>query len=137
MKPVISLTVWAFSAFFAPHAAAQTHAGVLTWQDNLNPAGTTYNILREQPPCYPNAFVTIATGVAALTFTDTTVSTGAYCWEVKAVLNNVLSPASNVASAVVPAFAPVNLGVQISHARHCQMLPTKSVFDETEVSESI
>lgn len=117
MRPV-TLIVWAMSAFFAKGAEAQTHAAILTWQDALNPSGTTYNIYRKSGicPAPPAFFPVLVTGVATLTYTDSTVNTGDYCYEVTAVYANQQSSPSNLASAVVPAFSPTGLSVLTSDA---------------------
>jgi hypothetical protein len=101
---------------FAISLAAQTttHKVVLTWTDTLNPTGTTYTVLRATGLCSGTpAFSTLASGITVLTYTDTTVTPGNYCYEVEASVGGVLSPPSNTALAPVPAFAPQTLSVTV------------------------
>ena len=83
---------------------AQTaHSVTLTWNDTLNPPGTTYNVYRALGLCNgPPVFSKIATAVATKTFTDTPIPSGGYCYEVTAALNGSESAPSNTALALVP-----------------------------------
>jgi hypothetical protein len=94
--------------------AQTTHSATLTWQDALNPAGTTYNVYRAPGLCSGSpVFAKMATGIAAKTYQDTTVVPGPYCYAVSATFNGVESAQSNTAAANVPAFAPTALGITV------------------------
>lgn len=97
---------------------AQTHAVTLSWQDTVNPAGTVYNIYRSSGPTCPaalTAFVDIAPQIVGLTWTDTTVTPGWYCYYVTASYPGAgESSPSNQSSADVPGpilLPPVNVQV--------------------------
>jgi hypothetical protein len=108
LKAAVLLLALAFPAF------AQTHQAVLSWTDTLNPTGTTYTILRSPGMCSGTpSFSIIASGVTAMTYTDTTVTPGNYCYEVEATSGGVLSAPSNTALAPIPAFAPTGLAVTV------------------------
>jgi len=93
---------------FASLAFGQTtRTVVVTWDDLLNPVGTTYAVYRADGPCSATpAFVKIADAVAK-TYTDTAVVTGnRYCYTVTAILNTLESDQSNTALAAVKPFPP-------------------------------
>ncbi len=94
--------------FTAAILSAQGHNVTLNWTDTLNPAGTTWNVYRAPSACTASSvFVKLtATALTVKTYTDSTVVSGSYCFQVTAVLNGVESVPSNQASAVYP-FAPV------------------------------
>lgn len=95
---------------------AQTvqHSVTLTWQDNSNPAGTTYSVYRATGLCSGTpTFAKIASAVATKTYQDTTVQPGNYCFSVTASFNGMESAQSNTAAAPVPSFAPANLTVTV------------------------
>ena len=95
-------------------AQTTTHSVKLAWVDALNPAGTTYTVLRATGLCSGTpSFATLASGLTALTYTDSTVTPGNYCYEVEATVGGVLSGPSNSAIAPVPAFAPTGLSVNV------------------------
>lgn len=97
------------------HAQAATHSAVIKWTDPSNPPGTTYTVLRSTGLCSGTpAFTSLATGITVMSYTDTTVTPGNYCYAVEATSNGVLSAPSNSALAPVPAFAPVNVTVVVS-----------------------
>lgn len=106
-----------FSALFLLAAIAvfaQTHAATLTWQDTLNPAGTTYSVYRAQGLCSGTpTFSKIASAVTDKTYEDLTVQPGNYCYAVTATLNGMESAQSNWALAPVPSFPPSQLGVTV------------------------
>ena len=113
MKALI-LAALAVGALYAQTAAVPQHSATLAWKDPGNPAGVTYNVKRATGLCSGTpAFNTIATAITTLSYTDTTVAPGNYCYEVSATFAGVESPASNTASASVPSFAPVNLSVTV------------------------
>lgn len=86
----------------------------LSWTDNANPAGTSYNIKRATGLCTgsPN-FSTIATGVTSKAYTDTGVGIGTYCYAVTASFNNIESTNSPTASATVPPREVAELSVVV------------------------
>ena len=95
------------SIFNVPLQAQTPHSVTLTWDDTLNPSGTTYNIYRAVGLCSgAPAFSKIAAAIATKTYTDTSVTSGDYCYEVTATLNGTESAPSNTALAPVP-FLPV------------------------------
>lgn len=121
MKKILMSLIWgalltacaSLAAAQVPGCAAGTHCALLTWTDTLNPTGTTYNVYRATGLCSGTpTFAKIATAVAALTYTDKTVTTGNYCFGVTATLNGIESAMSPTVLAPVPAFVPgqVQLG---------------------------
>jgi hypothetical protein len=95
-------------------AQAVTHSAKLTWVDSLNPSGTTYSIYRAPGLCSGSpVFAKIATGVAVLTYTDTSVTPGNYCYQVTAVAGGVESAPSSSVLAPIPSFAPTGLQVVV------------------------
>jgi hypothetical protein len=111
MKKWICLALLLFAVSLR---AQTTHKAVLTWVDMLNPTGTTYTILRSPGLCSGTpSFVILASGVTTLTYTDTTVTPGNYCYQVEASAGGVLSAPSNAALAPVPAFAPTQLAISV------------------------
>lgn len=95
-------------------AHAATHSVLLNWTDPSNPGGTQYNVYRATGLCSGSpAFTKLATGIAALTYTDTTVVPGNYCYYVTAVASSIESAPSNSALAPVPSFAPTMLTVMV------------------------
>lgn len=94
--------------------AQTTHKVTLTWQDTLNPAGTTYSVYRATGLCSGTpTFSKIASALTAKTYDDTTVQPGPYCFMVTATFNGMESAPSNSAPAQVPSFAPTALSVQV------------------------
>lgn len=103
-------------AIAAGLAQAASHAVTLSWQDTLNPtgAGTTYSVYRSTGLCSGTpTFSKVASAVTTMTYEDTTVTPGNYCYEVTAVLNGMESAPSNTAAAAVPSFAPTQLQVVV------------------------
>ena len=101
-------------AGFAVAQRDSQHSVKLSWLDPLNPEGTTYTVHRTPGLCSGTAnYDKIADGVTGLTYTDSTVQPGNYCYVVTAVLNGMESAPSNAASASVPAFPPQNLSVEV------------------------
>lgn len=82
-------------------SAQGAHRVTLAWTDTVNPAGTTYSVYRAAGSCAA-PFVKIASGINALTFTDTTVAPGSYCFSVTATVGGVESPRSMGMLAIVP-----------------------------------
>jgi hypothetical protein len=99
---------------FASLAFGQAHKVTLTWQDLLNPAGTTYSVYRATGLCSGTpVFSKIASAVAVKTYEDTTVTPGNYCFAVTATANGMESAQSNTALAPVPSFPPSGLTVVV------------------------
>lgn len=91
-------------------AQAAPHSVTLTWTDALNPSGTNYSVYRANGLCSGTpVFSKLATAVSLLTYKDTTVSPGNYCYQVTATFGGVESAASNTAAPLVPSFAPTAL----------------------------
>lgn len=68
------------------NGTVSAHNAILTWQDTVNPAGTTYNVYRASGTCAsPSTFTLIASGIMAHTYTDIGVPPGNYCYQVTAV----------------------------------------------------
>lgn len=90
--------------------AQQTHSVSLAWQDTANPTGTTYNVYRATGLCSGTpTFSKLATAVTVKTYTDSTVTTGNYCYQVTAVFQGSESVPSNSVNPNVPAFPPTGL----------------------------
>jgi fibronectin type 3 domain-containing protein len=110
MKTATLALVLACSAF----AQASQRQVILTWEDALNPAGTTYSIYRAQGQCATaTAFTRLASAITPKTYTDT-ANPGQYCYQVTAVLNAVESDPSNNAEAKVKPAPPTKLTVTIN-----------------------
>lgn len=94
--------------------AQAPHSATLTWVDNSNPAGTTYNVHRASGLCSGTpVYSMIASGLTVKTYTDATVTPGNYCYVVTAVFAGIESPNSPTALAPVPSFAPASLAVTV------------------------
>lgn len=106
MKKLLTLLVVIFSLSLA-YAQATNHSVTLKWADVVNPVGTTYNVYKSSGLCSGSpVFNKLATGVTTLTYTDTPVVPGNYCYQVTASLNGMESVPSNSVLAPVPPFAP-------------------------------
>jgi uncharacterized protein (TIGR03437 family) len=81
---------------------------ILSWDDLLNPTGTTYNVYRVVGLCNGTlTFSKLASGVTVKTYTDAGVSPGDYCYVVTAAANGLESAYSNTAGAhVMPVTVP-------------------------------
>jgi hypothetical protein len=110
----LSLILAALLSFATSASAQTTHKVTLTWSDALNPPGTTYTVMRATGLCTGTpAFSTLASGLTTLTYVDTTVTPGNYCYQVEASSGGILSAPSNTALAPVPSFAPTALLVAV------------------------
>ena len=102
-KLVAALALAAF-ALAAP-ARARTHNVSLAWTASTDAAANpslTYNVYRS-PGC-SGAFTKLnASPVTALTYTDTGLLAGTYCYQATSVLAGTESAPSNQAVAIVPA----------------------------------
>jgi hypothetical protein len=95
-------------------AQTATHSVSLVWQDALNPTGTTYSVYRATGLCSGTpTFSKIASALTVLTYSDTTVTPGNYCYEVTATVNSMESAPSNTAGAPVPSFPPQTLSITV------------------------
>lgn len=95
-----------------------THSATLTWQDALNPAGTTYNPYRATGLCSGTpVFSKLASGITVKTYVDATVTPGNYCYEVTADFMGMESAPSNMAPAAIPSFPPTGLTVTTAEVR--------------------
>jgi hypothetical protein len=108
----LTLLLVAFALMAQP---AGTHSVTLTWQDGRNPTGTTYNAYRAPGACgsATSVFAGVGLGLTGLTYVDSTVSIGTYCYQVKATNGSTESAASNQAVAIVGLFAPFGLTVVV------------------------
>lgn len=110
------LTIVLLLCSLATFAQTPTHSATLTWSDTPAQiqAGATYNIYRSTGMCSGTpTFSKLASGVTVLTYVDTTVQPGDYCYEVTATLNGMESAPSNTALAAVPSFPPATLAVSV------------------------
>lgn len=95
-------------------SAQTTHKVTLSWQDALNPAGTTYSVYRSTGLCSGTpTFSKIASALTAKTYDDSTVQPGPYCYATTATVNGMESAQSNTAAASVPSFPPTALQVVV------------------------
>lgn len=104
---------------FAGLASAQAMSTVtLTWQDNLNPAGTKYNIYRATGKCGAEGLAFTkqnADPVSGLTYSQQPSDPGHYCYRVTSYLPNLPeSSPSNTAEAGIPPRAPNGLSIAVS-----------------------
>ena len=114
MKVLVTAVLLTLMLAVGALAQAVTHNAKLIWVDTQNPTGTTYSIYRATGLCSGTpVFSKLATGVAVLTYTDTTVTPGNYCYQVTAVAGGVESAPSNSVLAPVPSFPPQTLSVVV------------------------
>lgn len=114
MKGKLSLLILALAFFVGPAIAQTTHTVTLTWVDGKNPTGVTYTVYRATGLCSGTpTFSKLATGVAVLTYADTTVTPGNYCYQVTATVAGLESSPSNQAAAAVLPFAVTSLAVTV------------------------
>lgn len=86
--------------------AQAPHSVTLNWTDTQNPPGTTY-VYRSATACaQATTFTSIASSLTTLTYVDSTVTVGKYCYQVTASLNGLESLPSNQTDAKVLPFAP-------------------------------
>jgi|SRR6185437_76950 len=99
-------------AAVAADAQTTTHSVTLSWVDNSNPTGTTYNVYRASGLCSGSSvFSKLASAVAAFTYVDSTVTVGSYCYQVTAVSNSVEGAPSNQVNPTIGPFT-VTLSVK-------------------------
>lgn len=89
---------------FAGASQAQAHSVTLTWTASVD-STSSYIVFRSTGACPATPGSTFAqigtTATNVLTFTDTTVVAGTYCYYVEATLGGATSVPSNLASAVI------------------------------------
>jgi hypothetical protein len=89
-----------------PLQAQTVHTVKLTWNDTVNPTGTTYNVYRAAAACSTNPTLTKlnTSPITVMTYTDSTVTNGTtYCYAATAVGPGGESAFSNDAPAVIVA----------------------------------
>jgi hypothetical protein len=95
-------------------AQAATHSVTLTWVDGKNPFGVTYTVYRTVGLCSGTpTFSKLATGITVLTYSDTTVIPGPYCYTATATVAGVESAQAIPVQVTVPAFAPTALAATV------------------------
>ncbi len=93
---------------------------VLTWNASTSP-GVTYNVYRAAGTCQA-PFSKISTApVTALTYTDTNVAVGTYCYQVTAAAAGLESVPSNNSEAPVPPYPPSGLTISVQVAVNVQV----------------
>ena len=109
MKTLLKLAIIHLCLHFVLAVSAfAAHTVTLTWTDTLNPIGTTYNVSRATGLCSGTpAFSGIAAALTTMTYVDSTVTVGNYCYVVTATSNGATSANSNSAPAVILPYPPV------------------------------
>jgi hypothetical protein len=100
---VVSISASAGTSFdnVSLSGLAASHQATLTWQDSLNPSGTTYNVYRSSGVTWNPVLLA---NVSALNYTDTTiVANQSYVYKVTAIVDGAESDGQ---------FISVTLGVQ-------------------------
>ena len=86
-----------------PLPAQAAHSASLTIVDTVNGTGTTYNFYRAAGTCPVNGLGTLTwvklttTPISGLTYTDNSITVGAWCFYATAIVNGVESAPSNTA----------------------------------------
>ena len=98
--------------------AATTPTVNLGWTDTANPSGVTYSVYRSAGVCVGpiqlSSAMKLASGLTALTYSDTTAAIGSsYCYGVTATVNGVESAPASGSVTVGPA-APTNLVISVT-----------------------
>ncbi len=114
MKRIAAL----FLAVILMSFAAQAHSVVLGWTASTD-TGAGYLVFRLAGTC-PTGTLTgftqlNATAISTLTYTDSTVTPGTYCYYVEATLGGANSVPSNTATAGILPAAPTAVQVQSSN----------------------
>lgn len=93
-------------------AHAQAHSASIKWTASID-TGVTYNVYRliGSCPTTVTGFTKITSSVSVLTFIDSTVTAGNYCYYVTSSLNGAESVPSNLASAVILPAAPTAVSI--------------------------
>lgn len=89
---------------FAGATQAQAHSVTLTWTGSVD-STASYIVFRSAGACPATPGATFAqigtTATNILTYTDSTVAAGTYCYYVEATLGGVTSVPSNLAAALI------------------------------------
>lgn len=110
MKRFFALIVLFFSVVAQAQAA---HQVVLAWTASVD--GGVVTVYRAPGACSTSStFTSITTGVATNTYTDSTVTVGAFCYQVTTVVNGVESLPSNQVTARILPSAPTSLTISSS-----------------------
>lgn len=110
----MKLFIVLFVLYVAALAAQTSHSVTLTWADTQNPTGTTYSVYRASGLCSGTpTFAKLASALTVLTYVDSTVTSGNYCYQTTATAGGMESAPSNMAGAPVPSFPPTQLQVVI------------------------
>jgi hypothetical protein len=92
-----------------PAFAQGTHTVALTWTASID--GGVVSVYRATGACSPSSiFTKVTSGVTGLTYTDTALTPGTYCYQVTTVVNNAESNPSNQVTAVILPAPPTTLG---------------------------
>ena len=109
MKRLLIALVFASLAF-----GQAGHKVTLTWEDALNPVGTTYTVYRANGACSGTpGYVNIASAVAVKTYDDDGVNPGRYCYTVTANYGGEESVYADPAVAQVKPFKPGGLAAVV------------------------
>jgi hypothetical protein len=94
------------------------HSAVLTWGPSpsaVSNPGIVYNVYRASGICSGSStFSMLKAGVTGLTYTDSTITTGAWCYELTAALGGVESKPSNQVTAALLVAPPTTVTVTIN-----------------------
>ena len=84
--------------------AQATHSVTLTWNDDLNPQSTTYNIFHAASSCRDNLIFTKLNTlpITVKTYNHLNVEPGLHCYVATAVYETIESKYSEFASAEIP-----------------------------------
>lgn len=101
----MKILILSFLLTLAAFAQTVKPSVVVTWADNVNPAGTTYSVVRiigNTCPGSTDGGVQIAKNLTSKTYTDANLAPGAYCYAVIPQFNGVYGPLSDGAQVVIP-----------------------------------
>ena len=99
---------------------APAHTAVVQWTDTLNPAGTVYNVYRQNagcpnvPPTSTAGFTLTAPGVNGLSYVDPTVTSGTYSYVVTAIVNGAETGPSPCGQGTVPVGGVPPQGISVT-----------------------
>ncbi len=96
--------------------AEKTHTATVVWTDPDNPSGAaTYSVYRATGLCSGSpTFSKVATALTALSYVDSSVTVGTYCFQITATQSNVESAASPSGSGTVQPFPPQTVVVTVN-----------------------
>lgn len=108
------LALFVLLTLLATPAFAQGHQVNLSWAASVD-AGATYNVYRKAGTCPApplTGFTKVnSVAISGLTYSDTSVSAGVFCYYATAVVGGAESVPSNAVSATVPVGPPSNLSI--------------------------